>query len=134
MVIGGDDAVSGDGEAARQSVVPFGAFITFVGGADEHGSLGAAPKDVRAFERRSGERLRGKTNGIGLRAFTLFEPIFAAEGANALFRQGRGRGFELLEHPTAVSTVAPGMTEAPAMKAASSVGRSMRALKRTTEV
>ena len=88
MVIGGDDAVSGDGEAAGQSIMPFGAFITFVGGSDEHGRLGATPIDVRTFERCAGARLRGKTNGIGMRAFALFEPVSAAEGAITFFRQG----------------------------------------------
>ena len=37
-------------------------------------------------------------NGIGMRAFALLEPVFAAEGAIAFFRQGRGCGFELLEY------------------------------------
>ena len=102
MVIGGDDAVIGDGEAARQSIMPFGAFIAFVGGSDEYGRLGAAPIDIRTFERCTGARLSGKTNGIGTRAFALFEPVFAPERANTFFRQGRGRGFELLEHHTIV--------------------------------
>ena len=88
MVIGGDDAVIGDGEAARQSIMPFGAFIAFVGGADEYGRLGAAPIDVRTFERRTRARLSGKTNGIGTRAFALFEPVLAPERAGTFFRQG----------------------------------------------
>ena len=98
VVIGRDDAVGGNGEAARRSVVPLGALIAFVGGTDEHGGLGATAIDFCAFEWCSCERFGRESNGIGMRAFALFEPVFAAEGAITFFCQGRSRGFKLLEY------------------------------------
>ena len=92
------DSVGGNGEAARRSVVPLGALIAFVGGTDEHGGLGATAIDFCAFEWCSCERFGRESNGIGMRAFALFEPVFAAEGAITFFCQGRSRGFKLLEY------------------------------------
>jgi len=87
VMVGRDDAFRRDGEAGGERVVPLRALVALIGGADEHGRLGAATIDLRARERGARSGAGGEAERVGAAAPALLQALGAAHGDIAFLRE-----------------------------------------------